>query len=366
MAHDEKATTGNEATGGAESNFARRVLITLGLTSLFAAVFLLLAYAPDAVLLTFAAVWFGCVLRQASDVLTRWTGLSRRWTLAAVVLLIVGLTLGFFALFGWQLAGHFDELSKSLTQAVDRLSGRLDDYPTFRRMLHNPPSPRQAVQIVSDGRSGSSVATLLTSPFGWAVNVLFVFFTGLYLAGDAERYTGGAVRLFPVDRRPHVRNVFGETSHVLWQWTLARLASMAIIGAMSWVGLWALGIPMATTLAVLTGLLVFIPNVGPILSLAAPMLLALTKGPWDPLWVLLLYAGIQFVESWFVTPLIHQREDDLPAAVTIVAQLVLGVLFGLLGVMFAMPIMLVTMLFVQRFYVERGLEGRAETARDVT
>ena len=91
-------------------------------------------------------------------------------------------------------------------------------------------------------------------------------------------------------------------------------------------------------------------------------MLSFGQGGWTPLYVLLLYIGIELVESYLITPIIHEKEDALPAAITIVAQLVFGILFGLLGVTFAMPIALVTMLFVQRFYVERTLEGRERAA----
>jgi predicted PurR-regulated permease PerM len=359
MNADPTPPTSDPSAERPDAAFARRVLIALALASLFAAVFLLLAYAPAALILAFAAVWFGCVLRHAAAGLSRKTGLSGGWTMSAVALLLVAAVLAFFALLGWQLAGHVNELADSLEKSWSQLLDRLDDYPQLRRLIRKPPSPEQAAQILG-GKPSSTVATLLTSPFGFVVNVLFVFVTGLYLAGDSAKYVDGAVRLFPVARRPHVRRVFVEAGESLWRWTLARLAGMAIIGVLTGVGLALLGVPMAATLGILAALFEFIPNVGPIVASLPPLLLALSQGGWQWLYVLLLFLGIQLVESYLITPLIHQREDDLPAALTITAQLVLGILFGLLGVMFAMPIVLVAMLFVQRFYVERGLEGRTE------
>jgi predicted PurR-regulated permease PerM len=135
---------------------------------------------------------------------------------------------------------------------------------------------------------------------------------------------------------------------------------MGIIGLLVWLGLTVLGIPMAATLAALATLFEFIPNIGPILALGPPTLLAMSKGAYMPLYVILLFTGIQFIETYLVTPLIHQREDNLPAAIVIAVQLLFGILFGLLGVAFAMPIALVAMLFIQRFYIERALENTDE------
>src|SRR5690606_12154026 len=95
-----------------------------------------------------------------------------------------------------------------------------------------PGSAERAVQAVS-GRASSTVATLLTTPFGFVVNVLFIFFTAAYLATAAHMYRDGFVALFPVHRRDKVRRVCNEAGESLWHWTLARLASMAIVGTMA-------------------------------------------------------------------------------------------------------------------------------------
>lgn len=344
------------AHGAAYAGFARLAVTATAIVSVFTAGFLLLAFAPSAVILTFAAIWFGSVLYHAAAAVGRWTRLPFKWALTAVIALVVAAAIGFVALLGVQIAAEIGELVRNLGEARDRLTEQLKDYPQLRRLVERPPSPEKAAEAVS-GQSGTSVATLLTTPLGFVVNVLFIFFTGAYLAAAADMYAGGFTRLFPVDRRAKIRRTLSESGEALWHWTLARLFSMALVGVLAGVGLALLGIPMAATLGIATALFVFVPNVGPVLATIPPLLLSFSQGGWTPLYVLLLYIGIETIESWIITPIIHQKEDALPAAITIVAQLLFGVLFGLLGVTFAMPIALVAMLFVQRFYVERGLEG---------
>lgn len=347
------------ATEGADSGFVRRVVIAVAVVAVAAAAFLLLAFAPDGVILTFAAVWFGCVLHHASAGLSRLTRLPFRWAFGLVVAAIVAAAVGFVTLLGVQAAGQVNDLIGNLDEARASLAGRLQDYPRLRSLVENPPSPEKAMQAVGGQTgTGSPVTAALMTPLGVAVNVLFVFFTGVYLAVSPAMYADGFTRLFPVRRRAKVRRTLSEAGVGLWKWTLARLFSMTLVGTAAGIGLWLLGVPMAATLAIATALFQFVPNVGPVLGGALPLLLSFGQGGWTPLYVLALYLGIELVESYLITPIIHEREDALPAALTIVAQLLMGILFGLLGVTFAMPILLVAMLFVRRFYVERGLEDR--------
>lgn len=357
----EELTAGaSRSSAASEHTFIRRTVIAASIISLFVVLFLLLAYAPDALILTFAAVWFGCVLHFAALAVTRWTGLSDRWSLALVVSVLILLIVGFFVLLGWQLAGRIDELASNLSKAAESVVKQVQDqFPQVQGLMRRV-SPEKAAQAVLGGQSSTTVGSLLATPFGFVVNVLYIFFTGLYLAAAPRMYRDGLVALLPVGHREKFRHVCNEAGEALWGWTLARIASMTIVGVMSWIGLALLGIPMAALLSVLTALLVFIPNIGPILSLLPPMLLAVSKGPYMPLYVVLLYTGIQLVESYLITPIIHEHEDNLPAALVIAVQLLFGILFGLLGVAFAMPIALVAMLFIQRFYVERGLEDTDE------
>ena len=343
--------------------FARKVTVTCAIAFAFVIGLLLLCYAPSALILIFAAVWFGAVLHHAAKWLHEKTGLAPWATLTLVVLLLLFSLIGFGVLLGWQLGQQVSELIPKLQEANAQIYKKMAAYPQAQQLLENVPSFQDALGSLT-APGGYSVRNLLMTPFGFLVNILFIFFTGLYLANSAELYAGGFAQLFPVKRRPGIKRVLGEAGEALWHWTLARLASMVLVGILSWLGLWFLNIPMAATLGILTGLVVFIPNIGPIISLLPPMLLAFTIGPYQPLYVLALYTGIQMVESYLITPVIHQKEDNLPAAITISAQLLLGVLFGLLGITFAMPLALVAMIFVRRFYIQQGLEGRDAATTD--
>jgi predicted PurR-regulated permease PerM len=113
---------------------------------------------------------------------------------------------------------------------------------------------------------------------------------------------------------------------------------MALIGGFTYVGLLILGVPIPFVLALFAGLAGFLPYLGPIIG-AIPIVLVAGGESLDlALWVVGLYAVIQFLESYLLTPLIQARAVSLPPAVVILAQLVLGAVFGILGLALATPL----------------------------
>jgi predicted PurR-regulated permease PerM len=354
----EKSSPMGEPVGAAgrdhgEATFLRRVLIVVAIVAVFVLLAALPAVVPDVALLVFAAVWFGVVLSHAANTVSKQFRLPRQWSLGLVVTLFVALITGFFVLLGWQVAQQLRELLEHLQRAANELHDWAMRSPAGRQVAASAPTAGEAVRQFD----GAMTAMLMT-PFGFLINVLFIFFGGLFLAVNPDLYVNGFVRLFPVGRRSVLREVLKEAGEKLWQWTFARLIAMFAVGVASGVGLWLLGVPMALTLGILSGLFDFVPNVGPIIATALPVVVSLPLGGLTPLWVLLLYFVIQQIESFLLTPIVMRRETRLPPAVVLAAQLLFWLLFGILGVTFATPVVLVVILFVRRFYVEQTLEGR--------
>jgi predicted PurR-regulated permease PerM len=138
---------------------------------------------------------------------------------------------------------------------------------------------------------------------------------------------------------------------LIW-WMVGRFSSMAVVGIMTMIGLWILGIPLPFTLGVIAAVLSFIPNIGPIISVIPALLLALLDSPSKVLYVILLYIGIQTVESYIITPLIQKRAVSLPPALLISVQIMIGVLLGAFGLILATPLMVVIIVLVQTIYIQ--------------
>jgi predicted PurR-regulated permease PerM len=199
----------------------------------------------------------------------------------------------------------------------------------------------------------SGTLPLLTTLAGALSAFLIVLFAAVFMTLHPRLYRDGLVRLAPPQHRPLLSETLTEVGTTMQRWLVATLMSMGIIAVMTTVGLLLLGIPAALTLGLLAGLLQFIPNIGPILSSIPAAVIALAVSPMHALYVLLLYLGTQQVESNMITPLIMRRAVHLPPALTLLAQALMTVLFGFLGLLLAVPLVAVTLHMVRRLYVER-------------
>ncbi len=117
---------------------------------------------------------------------------------------------------------------------------------------------------------------------------------------------------------------------------------MVVVGILTYIGLLILGIPLAFSLSVLTALLSFIPNLGPVLSFLPAGLVALTLGWEVVLSVVILYIIVQVIESNAVTPVIEKRMVSTPPALLLGSQVILGTVFGFIGLLLAAPIVAVS------------------------
>ena len=132
---------------------------------------------------------------------------------------------------------------------------------------------------------------------------------------------------------------------------------MFLIGGLSYISLLILGVRLPLINAIIAGLLEFIPNVGPTLSLIPPLLLALLDAPWKALAVVAIYIGIQQVESLIVVPLVMKSQVSLLPVVTLLAVVVFANFFGFLGLFLAIPLVLVLQTFIQEILVKDVLNN---------
>ncbi|HEY0995625.1 MAG TPA: AI-2E family transporter [Gemmatimonadaceae bacterium] len=338
---------------------ARRTLVTVGLVAAVTVLLLFTWYARDVLLLAFAGLLFGVFLRRLATLVAAHTPLGPRVALAAVALALVGSLVGAFWAQGTAIATQVRELREALPQAVERLQARLERYDWGERAVEAMPSPGEL--LPDDPDAVTRVTGVVSRTFSALTSTVIILFLGIVLAATPGVYVRGLVALVPRRAERRTREVIARTYDTLWWWLVGRVISMTFIGIVTGVGLALLGVPLAFVLGLLAALLSFIPNLGPILSAAPAILLALVDGPRQALWVAALYAGVQVVESYLLDPIIDRKTVYLPPAVTIFAQLVLALIGGLLGVALATPLtallmVLVTMLYVQDVLGKRDVE----------
>ena len=181
-----------------------------------------------------------------------------------------------------------------------------------------------------------------------------IFIPTVYTVARPAPLVNGFVSLFPAGWRGRVREVLGELYGTVQRWFLGQLVSMTIIGVLFTVSLAVIGVPYALLLGLLSGLLAFVPYVGPLVSVIPPILLALVSTePLDALWVIAAYAVIQAIEGNLIQPVVMSRAVELHPAVVVFALLVMGTLFGFVGVLLAVPLVASVQVLVRELWVER-------------
>ena len=193
---------------------------------------------------------------------------------------------------------------------------------------------------------GASVATVIS----FAVVILI---TTVYAVARPVPLVNGFVNLFPAGQRQRVREILGEMYSSVQRWFLGQLTSMTIIGLLFTVAMFIIGIPFALLLGIFSGLISFVPYVGPMISVIPPVLLALTGNPIDALWVILAYLGIQAIEGNLVQPIVMSRAVHLHPVTLVFALLTMGTLFGFVGVFLAIPLVAALHVLLRELWIER-------------
>jgi predicted PurR-regulated permease PerM len=322
--------------------FTRYVFVVLAVVVLALLAFKLV---PILVLI-FAGVVLASALSAGADPLERRLGLGRTWAVAIVFvafLLLVALGLSFF---GVQLAQQMEDLVAAVTDAYQKVRAYLQHFRFFSTLFDGS-------QSFADPSAVARVAKETFTVFGGLADVVLVVVLTVYLAADPRTYRDGALALLPVSARGDVGEAMDACAVALRRWLGGQLIAMVTVGLCIGIGLWAVGVPLALPLGLLSGFLEFVPFVGPLIAAAVGLLIAFAQGPQVALYALVVYAVVQFIEGHFIVPVVQKRAAALPPALTLVAIVAFSALFGVVGLFFAVPLTVVTMILVRRLYVDK-------------
>lgn len=335
---------------------ARTAFVQACVYAFVALLALLVVTASDVLLVVFGGILLAVLLHGVSHWVHQKTGMNEKAALAAAILL----PLLAVALAGWLLAPDIGDQGGKLVDrlpfAMEKFQQQLMQYDWAARLWK---STHHLRELAPDGSSAARYVTnFFSTGFGALGNMVFAMFVGLFLSLDPGLYVNGFLQLIPEARRPRAREVLAATGEALGNWLIGKLTAMAVIGVLTTVGLAMLGIDLALVLGVIAALLSFIPNFGPIASVIPALLVAVADRPEKAVYVLLLYAAIQTVESYGLTPFLQKRMVEMPPALLLTMQVLLGVLAGILGVIFATPLTAAAMVMVKKWYVEDLLHHR--------
>ena len=329
-------------------SFVRKLLLIVGIAASALALWRL----SNILLLAFGSILLALVLRGLAGIISDRTRISEGLAVAVVVIAMTSAFAAFGWLFGSQIATQFELLSEDLPQGFSQIVRDLRTTPWGAWIFLRA----QEVNLTS---ATTQVSGYVTAVFGSIVRtagyLAVLSFASIYLAAQPDRYLQGLLRLVPQKRRERVGEVFGLTGRTLQRWLVGQSITMALVGSLTGIGLWGLGVPAPLALGLLAGLLAFIPYVGPILSSVPGILMAATHGPLPAFYAALLYVGVHFVEGNLITPIIQAEVVELPPILTLFATLVFGLLLGPIGVLLAAPLAVVILVIVNTFYLEDTL-----------
>jgi predicted PurR-regulated permease PerM len=307
-------------------------------------------------LLVFAGALLAAGLTGLSERVRDVTGLPAGWSLLLVTLLLLGV-LGFA---GWfltaDLATEFRHLDRGVAAGMERVHEYLGQYPRLRQLVEEPMKPADLLASTNGLLWG--VTSLFSTVLNGVIGCIVLFVLGFYLAAEPGVYQRGFLRLLPARLRHQGQEVINAVAGTLRWWLLGQFVYMAVIGIGVGVGLWLLGVRSPLALGLLSFLLAFVPFFGAITAAIPAVLMGLTISPLMAMNVVLLFVGVHLVESYVVFPLVQKISVKLPPALTVSAQVLFGLLFGVLGVVLATPLVAAGLVLVQKLYLE-GVLGEA-------
>ncbi|MCC7365991.1 MAG: AI-2E family transporter [Dehalococcoidia bacterium] len=288
----------------------------------------------EILLVVFLGVVLGVALSPVATVLERFR-IPRALSVLAVYV-VVGAVIGVFA---WYTVprvtdelGAMSEDIRTLQAEYDELAGG-NDLPSIDEIL-----------AFVETRVGDFAPSLFSQAF--LVVALLAYFVVVLAVGVfysvVERPAHRVIlSLVDVQHRERAGEVMSILARKLRRFVAGELIAMTVIGTITYFGLLLIGIPFPFTLAVIAFLMELLPLVGPWISFVPAIAVAATQGWEAMLMVSVFYLLLQQLEGHVITPLVQNRQTELPALVILVAILVGGALAGLLGALAALPLAIV-------------------------
>jgi predicted PurR-regulated permease PerM len=311
-------------------------------------------------MLIFAAVVLATALNTLAEQLQQRFKIKRSLSLISAVF---GL-LTILAIALWLVVPPFIQQSQELTQLLPKGLARIDQWvkdlsnlapPFIDPYLPTVEDLGQQLQPLANRLLGSSLA-MVSGTLGGLLNVLLVIILTLMFLFEPEPYRRAFVRCFPSFYRRRVHAILDKCGRSLQGWLLGILFNMLVIGGFSGIGLLLLGVQLPLANGVFAGLLTFIPNIGPALSVVPPMLIALLDAPWKALAVFGLYFFVQQLETNVLTPIVMAQQVAMLPAVTLLSQVFFATFFGFLGLLLALPLTVVGQVWFQEVVVKDILD----------
>ncbi len=394
--------------GAIERNDALRIAASVAVV---AVALVLLWHTRTLVLTVFLGVLFALAVAAGVDRLQRWK-IPRGIAAPLIVFVFIGLVAAFGSWIGPTVREQTTELRTKLPEALEKLedwvqsrgggviatiTGLGDDVgasatrpatandSTARAgadtgvTAGNPDSARgiTAKPVVTTpapttlrdrlvaqvGGVGRYLLHVLGSTLAVMAGIVLVIFLAIYIAIDPSTYRRGFLHLIPANAREQTDEILGAIAMTLRKWLVTQLIAMIVIGGVTTAVLMILKVRAAVPLGILAGLLEFVPTIGPILSSVPAIAMGFVDSPEKAVAVAIAYVGIQFIENHLLIPILMKEGVNIPPALTIVMQALMAIVFGVLGLLVAVPLLAAVMITVRILTNHEGAPGATAATR---
>jgi predicted PurR-regulated permease PerM len=333
-------------------DFARRTTIAVLITLLLLAIAYLMWRGINTLMVVFAGVLFAVLLSALTDWVSARTRLPRGWSLGIVVVVLLAVTGGIGFLLANRLAVEFRQLAKELPQSIEQVRNYLSQYAWGNVLLEQLPKAENALPEIA---RYTQIPGLVSGLTGFLVDIVVIFFVGIFGAAEPEVYKAGLLHLVPPSQRQRGSEAIDAIGYNLRWWLVGQIVLMILMWVTTTAGLWLLGVPLALVLGVIAGILELIPYIGAWLSAVPALLMSLLISPTHLLMTLGLYLLLHILEGYLFLPLIQRRAAHIAPALTLVTQVLLGEMLGLIGLFVAAPLTVVVVVLLKMLYIEDTL-----------
>ncbi|HWI91593.1 MAG TPA: AI-2E family transporter [Flavisolibacter sp.] len=328
-------------------SFPQKVWIAGGILALIVVVLLLLRSTFSVLLLILAGSLIAVYFRGLSDLVRRKTKWKEGWCLAISIIGSLLLIILLFWLIGAKVQSQIAELSDTLPKTIDKTKEQLSQSSLGQKIVEKISS------VKTQQRAQFIAQTFFKNTFGLLGDIYVVLFIGIFFTASPKLYKEGIVTIVPTQGKQKAVAVLNNIGTSLKKWLKGKLFAMLVVFVLTSIGLVIMGMPMWLTLALIAGLLNFIPNFGPLIALIPAVLVAFLQGPSTAAWVAALYIAVQVAESNFITPMVQQKLINIPPALIIIAQLLMAPLTGGWGLVLATPLMIILIVLVKELYIKK-------------
>jgi predicted PurR-regulated permease PerM len=308
----------------------------------------------DVLLVLFLAIILSVYLDAVSGFLQRRGGVLPAIALAGAVALTVGGLVGVVFLIAPAVSAQVQDLIANLPQFLSELDQSINrlfrSIPVLRRGATEGGAPGLLATSVNElfGFLRGAAVPYLKGGLELVIIIVSVLVMAVYLSRSPSTYVEGVIALVPPPRRPLARVILYDLKLTLHSWVIGQIIAMVVLAALTTLGLWILGVPYFLAFGIFAGVAAIVPFFGTLFSTLIPALYALgVAGFTKAVAVTLLGIGVHLIEANFVAPIVMQRKVNLPPVITIAGVLLIGKLFGLAGLIVAVPILAFVMVLIR-------------------